>query len=272
MGRRDVGLKPSEHGRADGENLLAAVLGLVDDLAGLGGDDQPLGIHPVFGQILHINPAELTDAHVLGDESFVNILEDHHVEQLAAEMCAGRRNGHRAFVLGEDCLVVLVVLRRDLGLDPFRDRNLTEAEQGFLEFLVRAVVKEAQGAPPGGCVVDDFGHKALIVTEIQLVANPDFPCRIHNHIPQVLLTVELPQKKDHDVGPCLLLFAVKTGRENLCVVEHESVAFAEIVYDVFEYPVLDLSGVLVDNHQPALVAPPCRLLSHTLLRKKELEL
>ena len=88
----------------------------------------------------------------------------------------------------------------------------------------------------------------------------------------MLLTVELPQKKDHDVGPCLLLFAVKTGRENLCVVEHESVAFAEIVYDVFEYPVLDLSGVLVDNHQPALVAPPCRLLSHTLLRKKELEL
>ena len=93
---------------------------------------------------------------------------------------------NRGCILGEDCLVVLVVLRRDLGLDPFRDRNLTEAEQGFLEFLVRAVVKEAQGAPPGGCVVDDFGHKALIVTEIQLVANPDFPCRIHNHIPQVL--------------------------------------------------------------------------------------
>lgn len=88
----------------------------------------------------------------------------------------------------------------------------------------------------------------------------------------MLLAVELPQQENHDVRSGLLLLAVETGRKHLGVVEHESVAFPEIVDDVFEYPVLDLSGVLVYDHESAFVAPPCRLLSHTFLRKKELEL
>ena len=35
---------------------------------------------------------------------------------------------------------------------------------------------------------------------------------------------------------------------------------------------LDLAGVLVDNHELAFVAPSCRLLCHAVLGQEELEL
>ena len=83
-------------------------------LAGLRGDDKPFGVHPMLGQILHIDPAELADAHVFCDERLVDVLENHSVEQLAAEMRTRGRDGDSPFMLREDGLVILVVLRGNL--------------------------------------------------------------------------------------------------------------------------------------------------------------
>ena len=129
MGCRDISLKTPHHCRADGDDLVAAVFGLVDDLASLVGDYEPLGIHAVFGQILDIDPAELSDPHVDGDEGLVYILEDHPVEQLPTEMGSSGGHRHRTLMGGEDRLVVLLVLRGHLALDPLRDRQLAESEE-----------------------------------------------------------------------------------------------------------------------------------------------
>ena len=140
VGRRHISFQSPEDGGSDGHDLVAGVLGLVDHLAGLVGDDESLGIHPVLGQVFDIHPAELTYAHMLRDESLVDVLEDHPVEQLAAEMRAGGRDRHGPFVLGEYGLVILVVFRSHLVLHPFRNRQFAECEKGILEIIVRTVV------------------------------------------------------------------------------------------------------------------------------------
>ena len=272
MSGSDISLQTAQNGRAYGHHLVSRVLRLVDRLAGLGSDDYPLGIHPVLGKVFHIDPAELSDSHVDGDECFIYVLKDHPVEEFPAEVGTRCGNGHRPFVLREDGLVVLVVLRSDLALDPFRYGQFAEAEQRLLEVLVRSVVKETQGATPGGGVVNHFGDKALVLSEIEFVSYPDLAGGIHDHIPQVLLPVQFTKQEHHDVGSGLLLLAVKPGGEDFRVVEHEGVAFAEILDDVLEKSVLDLAGVLMDYHEFAFVAPSRWLLGHTLLREDELEL
>ena len=105
---------------------MAFTLGLVDDFDSLRGDDQPFRIHLVLGKVFHIHLAEITDAHVLRDEGFVYVLENHHVEQFAAEMQTGCWSRYGAFVSGEYGLVIHLVLRRGFLLHPFRDRSLAQ--------------------------------------------------------------------------------------------------------------------------------------------------
>ena len=64
-----------------------------------------------------------------GDERLVDILENHSVEEFAAEMetCCRCRNG--TFVLCEDSLEILSVLRSHFLLYPIRDRSLSEGEE-----------------------------------------------------------------------------------------------------------------------------------------------
>ena len=45
----------------------------------------------MFGKVLDIHLAEMSDTHVKGDECFVYVLENHSVEELAAEVEAGGR-------------------------------------------------------------------------------------------------------------------------------------------------------------------------------------
>ena len=142
----------------------------------------------------------------------------------------------------------------------------------FLEVFVRTVIKESQSSSPGGGVVDDFRHKALVVTEIEFVADSYFSGRIDDHIPQMLFPVELAQEEDHDVCSGLFLLSVQPGRDDLGVIEHEGVALPEIFYDVLENFVLNLSRVLVDDHQATFVAPSGRFGCKSFLWEKKLEL
>ena len=187
-------------------------------------------------------------------------------------MQTGGRSAYGALVSGENGLVVLYVFGSGLLFYPFGNIGFTKGEKGLLEILVRAVEEETQGASSGGCIVDDFGHKGLILTEIQLVADTYFPCRIHDDIPESLFAVKLPQEENHDVGPGLFLLAVEAGGEDLRVIEDEYVTFSEIVDDVLEQAVLDFAGVLVENHKAGLIPPLGGILGDAFLREFEVEL
>ena len=277
--RGHVGLQGPDHGHAHAADLVAAALGAVDLGGRLLADDDAFAVHAVLGEVLDVHRAEVADAHVHGDEGLLDVVEDHPVEQLAAEMEAGRRGGHGSLVLGEDGLELLGVLGRRGLLDPLRHRGLAQREERGLELLVRSVIEEAQRAAAGGRVVDHLGHHALVLSEIQFVADPDLAGGIHDHVPEALLLVEFAQQEHHDVGARLLLLAGKLGREDLGVVEDEPVTLAEIVDDVLELPVVDLAGVLVEDHQFAFVAPldvsvddGHQLRGDLLLREFEVEL
>ena len=214
----------------------------------------------------------MADTHMDGYEGFLYILEDHAVEKFPGEVQAGSRSAHCALVLCEDGLVVLNVLRGGLFLHPFRNIGLSKAEEGFLELLIGAVKEEPEGAAAGGCIVNYLCHKGLILSEIQFIADTNLAGWIHDHVPEALLTVELAEKQDHYIGPGLFLLAIHTGRKHLCVVKDKDVSLSEIIYDVFEEPVLYLTGVFVEHHETGFVAPAGRLRCNTILREVEVEL
>ena len=257
---------------ADGEDLVAEAVGAVDVIGRLLGDDHPFGIHPVLGEILHVDAAEVADAHVDRDESLLDILENHAVEELAAEVRAGGGNRNGTFVRGEDRLKILRIFRGDAVLDPERDRGLAESEEGLLEFVVGPVIEETERPAARGRVVDHFRDKALVFTEIELVSDPDLTGRVDDYVPETLLPVEFPEQEDHDVRPRLLLFSIETCGEDFGVVEDEHVPLAEIIDDILEKLVLDFPGVLVEDHQPAFVSPARGFFRDPLLRESEIEL
>ena len=158
-------------------------------------------------------------------------------------MESGGRGSDSPLVGGKDGLIVLLVLCCHLFFHPFRNRRFPEGEKRLLEVLVASIIQEPEGTPPRCRVVDHFCHKTFILSEIELVAYPYLPCRVHDDIPQPLLPVELPEQEHLDVRSCLLFLPVEPGREDFRVIEDKSVTLSEIIYDFLENPVLYLSCI-----------------------------
>ena len=211
-----------------------------------------LSVHTVFREVLNFDGFEITYTGVQRDFSPYHIVEFEAFEEFAAEMETGRRRGHGALHF---CVVGLVALRVLFfyvakfpqligqwgGADTFH---------GGHEIVVTTFVEETDCATARGGVVCHFGHQLVAAgTKIQFVADADFPCGVHHHVPQPSLVVELAQEENSDAGSGLLFFAHQERGENLCVVRHNHIFRLEIVNDVFEYAVFDLTGVAVYNHQ-----------------------
>ncbi len=135
-----------------------------------------------------------------------------------------------------------------------------------------AVVEEAQRASARGGVVDDFGHHRLILSEIQLVADAYLAGRLHKHIPELVLLVELSEEENLDTCACLFLVAVETCGKHHRVVEHHHISIVKIVDDLFEYVMGDLAGLAVDQHHAAFVTTRSGFLGYQLVRQFEFKL
>ena len=73
---------------------------------------------------------------------------------------------------------------------------------------MRTVIKESQRTPAGGGIVDHLRNHRLVFSEIKFVAYADLARRLHKHIPQLVLGVQLTEKKDFDTGTGLLLVSI----------------------------------------------------------------
>ena len=246
---------------------MSRALGRIDRLGGLVRDEELLGVHLVLREVLDVHRAEVAQPHVQRDEGPVDALDLHAFHQVFGEVHPGRRGGHGPLVAGEDGLVTLRVLGLHLLAHPFGQGRLAQAEERLLELLVGAVEEEAQRAAARGGVVDHLGHQQVVVAEVEFVADADLARRVHQHVPQPQLAVQLAQQEDLDLGAGLLLVAVQTRGKDLRVVEDEEVLFVEIVDDVLENAVFDGPFGPIDDHQARFVAVLGRVFGQHFGRK-----
>ncbi len=125
---------------------------------------------------------------------------------------------------------------------------------------MRAVVEKAQSAAARCGVVDYLGHERAVFAEVELVADTYLAGRLDEHVPELVVGVELAQEEYLDAGAGLLLVAVEQGRKYLSVIEYHHVALVVISQDILEGLVLDFAGTAVYHHQAALVALGSRVL------------
>ena len=118
---------------------------------------------------------------------------------------------------------------------------------------------EPHGPPPGRGVVDHLAPD-LPVVEVDLVADPDLPRRVDDHVPDPLLLVELPEEEDLDLRVGLLLAAEEArGRRPERYMRMIEAASAEPVLVSLQHPQAKLAEIArtldcvsVECHVPPL--------------------
>ena len=268
----DGARQSAEHRRTHRADTMVLVFSLVDDIHQILAHIHLLRIHAMLRKILHINLAVISAARMESKKPAFYTFDLQTLHQFAAEMHTGCRSHNGPLVLGEDALVAFLVPVFHRAGDIFRKRSLAQGIEGLLEFIVVAVVKEAERTSAVGRIVDHLGHHRIVVAEIELVADTDLAGRLHEHVPETVFLIKLPKEKHFDAGARLLLVAIETGRKNLGVVENHHVAFIEEIDDLLEDMMGDLACAGVDHHQATFVTILRRTLGHQLLGKLELEL
>ena len=187
------------------------------------------------------------------DKRRVDAFDFHAFQQLTAEMKSGSRHGNSTFVACEECLEVFQIFLCRMRVHVhtlhigilgaaveyiLRQRSLAKSEEVAFELIVRTVIEEAQGTSTAGRVVIDLGYHVAHLIEEEFVPDTDLTGRLHEHVPQVCLLVELTQDKDLNLRVGLFLRSVQTGWENLRIIEDEHIAIIEIVDDIAEVKVL----------------------------------
>ena len=244
-------------------------------------------------QILDLDGIEIAESAVQGNISEVDATDLHTLQQFTAEMQTCRRSCDGTLILGIDGLEDLHILRHSRATvdDITGQWGCSQGEKFLFELIVRTVIKESQRTSTARGVVDDLCHHRTIILEEELIADTDLTGRLHEHIPETEVTVQLTQQEHLDLCVGLLLRTIETCGEHLRIVKDKGVFLIEIVEDVAEIEInritffvfqvvaflillghLDLATLAVENHQPALVAMGGGLQGDQLLRELKLKL
>ena len=156
-------------------------------------------------------------------------------------MQTGSRSRNGAFVFGKDALKLFHVFRFGLAAYKPWQRSLAQSVELALEFVVVAVVKEAQRAAAACRVVNNFGYNGVSLAEIELVADADFSCRVNQHVPQAQFLIKFAQEEHFNAGTGFFLVAVKAGGKYFGIIKDKQVVLVKIVQDFLEHLVLDFT-------------------------------
>ena len=267
-------LEGAHCGGTDGTDVLAVGFCCLDGIHDIVAQVHLLGVGAMFREVFDLDILEFAPTAMDSQLFPADIFDFHTFQQLAAEVQACNRGGHRAFNLGIDGLVVLGVAFLDVAqaAQLVGQRCAAHALHKVDELLVAAVEEEADGAAARGGVVHHFGYQGVVGAEIELVAYADLAGGIHQHVPKAHLGVQFANQKHLDAGAGFLLLAVEQGGEHSGVVGHHHVAGVDIVDEFFEDMVLDLAGFTVDHHHAGLVAVADGLLGDKFFGQVESEL
>ena len=247
----------------------------------------------MLGQVFHLDRVKATQSAVQCHISEVNAADLHTLQQLTAEVQTTSRRCHSTLLLGIDRLETLHVffLCRTPVHNIAGQRGFTQSEELLFELVVRTVIEETQGTSTTGGIVNHLSHHRPIFLKEEFVTDTDLTCRLHQHIPQTQVWVQLTQQEYFYLGIRFLLRTIQTCREHLRIVEDKGIILIEVIQDVPEVQIdglpfligqvvtlfillchLDLSALTVYHHQSAFIAMETWLKCHLLLRKLKLKL
>ena len=198
------------------------------------------------GDILHLDRTEGAQAYMQGHKSKVDPFFPDPVQQFIRKMEAGGRRRGGAAVSGVDRLVHLGIfqLMGDIGgqghlaqpvQDFFKDPFVLETDQAV------AVLNDLQDL--GGQQAVPEGHPG---------AGAEFLAGPYQGLPYI--PGPALQEQDFGVGPGPFLGAQEPGRNDPGIVQDQGIARIQIIYDIPEDLMLDLSGLSVHDQHPGQVS------------------
>ena len=251
-------LQGAAAGSAHRDDPLAVCLGLVDQVRRLLRQIVVFGVHLVLGDLVLLDRPEGAKANVQRHRRDVDPLCADLVQQFVGEVQPRGRCSGRTQLVGIDGLVALVVLklRGDVG----RQRHVAD----LLEHRVDAfplVGKADQAVAALHRLQHLAGHQSVAKGELdpRLCLFTGFDQRF----PDVLLL--LFQQQHLDVPAGVGLDAVQARRDNAGVIDHQQVAWIQIVDDVIKVMVAARAALAVHHQQTRVVPRLNRRLCDLLL-------
>ena len=195
-------------------------------------------------------------------------------------MKTGSRSSYSTLYLSENTLEIVHIILCSVMIltcidNVARKRSLAQSEERTLEDIMTAIliIEETEGTATAGGIVDNLGNHLVDIIEEKLVADTDLAGRLYQYVPKAHLWIELAEQEHLYLGIGLLLGTVKTGWENLGIVEDEGIALFKEIHDILELQeywiaiginhilavfifLVHLDGftLLVENHESGLVA------------------
>lgn len=102
------------------------------------------------------------------------------------------------------------------------------------DMLTDLVIEEAKSTSTAGGIVDYLSHHLVDIIKEEFVSYTNLTGWFYEYIPESHLLIQLSEQEHLNLGIGLLLGTIKTGWENLGIVEDESIALFEVIHDILE--------------------------------------
>ena len=243
---------------ANGDDASALGFRTVDLFCRFFRNGEEFRVHDMFLDIVDLDWTEGTQSYMQHDGDNLNAFFADTVKQLGGEVKTGGRCCGRAFVLGIYGLITASVL--ELCCDVRRERHVSDFVKHFIQRAVMGfVVSEADNAV---AVLDGFQNIGAqdSLTEGNRRPGLEPSSRMEQYLPDIFLDLLQKQKFNGNRRVFGDLFAVDAGGDDLGFVEYQNVARLQIVDDVAENMMFDLSCFAVEQHQTGFIPIRCGCL------------
>ena len=229
---------------ANADHTAAVFLGFVDDIGSLPGDDAVFRMHLMLRDLVLFHRAEGAQTHMKGDIAQLDAHSLDLLQQLRGEVQSRRGGRRRADHLRINRLIALLILQ--FSLDIRRKRHPAQLLQNLKKdaFVLKMYQPVAIGQNLLHLRLKLTFSKGNTGTLAQLFA------RAHKTLPHVASLVHQQQDLHRAAGRTV---ADEPGRQHPGVIQHEAVPGAQELGQVIEMMVADLTGGLVQCHQPGAV-------------------
>ena len=198
----------------------------------------------MLGKILHLNLVEVAKSAMQSNESLVDAINLHTLHQLSGEVETSSRSSYSTFLLCKNALeIVHIFLCSVMNLTVINhitwQWSLTQCKERLLEdiMLTFFIIEETKSTTTTGGIIDNLSYHLVHIVKEQLVANTNLAGRLYEYIPKTHLRIQFTEQEHFNLGISLLLGTIKTGWENLGIIEYKGITLGKVVDNILELQV-----------------------------------